>query len=38
MFISLSPIKAAITSVMHNNDQDTIELLYLQDRKSLTLC
>jgi len=36
-FLSLLPKKAANTSVMHNNDQVTSELPYLQDHKSLTL-
>jgi len=37
VLLSLSPIKAANTSVMKNNDQITGELPYLQDHKSLTL-
>jgi len=35
--LSLLPITAANMSVMHNNDQVTSELPYLQDQKSLTL-
>jgi len=38
VLLSLLPIKAASTSVMHNNDQVTGELPYLQDHKSLMLC
>jgi hypothetical protein len=38
VLVSLLPIEAANTSVMHNNDQVTGELPYLQDDKSLTLC
>ena len=34
---SLLLIKAANTSFMHNNDQVTAELPYLQDHKPLTL-
>jgi len=34
---TLLPIKATSTSIMHNNDQVTGELLNLQDYKSLTL-
>ena len=37
VLLSLLPIKAANTSVMHKNDQVTCELRYLQDHKSLTL-
>jgi len=37
VFLSLLPIQAANMSVMHNNDQVTCELPYLQDHKSLTL-
>ena len=37
VLLSLLPIQAANWSVMHNNDQDTVELPYLQDHKSLTL-
>ena len=38
LLLSLLPIEAANTSVMHNNDQVTGDLPYLQDHKSLTLC
>jgi hypothetical protein len=34
---SILPIKAANTSVMHNSDQLTVQLLYLPDQKSLML-
>jgi len=37
VLLSLLPIMAASTSVMHNNDQVTGELPYLQDHKLLTL-
>jgi len=37
VLLSLLPIKAANTCVMHNNDQVTGELPYLQDHKLLTL-
>jgi hypothetical protein len=37
VLLSLLPIKAANTSVMHNNDEVTGELLYLHNHKSLTL-
>jgi len=37
VLLSLLPIEAANTSVMHNIDQVTGELLYLQHHKSLTL-
>jgi len=37
VLLSLLPIKAANTHVMHNNDQVTCELPYLQDHKSLML-
>jgi len=37
VLLSLLPIQAANTSVMHNNDQVSGELPYLQDHKSLTL-
>jgi len=37
VLLSLLPMKAANTSVMHKNDQVTGELPYLQDHKSLTL-
>ena len=37
MLLCLSPIKAAHTSVMNNNDQVTGELPYLQDHKLLML-
>jgi len=38
VLLSLWPIKAGNMSVIHNNDQVTGELPYLQDHKSLTLC
>jgi len=37
VLLSLLPIEAANTSIMHNNDQGTSELPYLQDHKLLTL-
>jgi len=38
MLLSLVRINAANTSGMNNSDLITVELLYLQDQKSLTLC
>jgi len=35
--LSLSPMKAANTSVMHKSNQITVYLPYFQDHKSLTL-
>jgi hypothetical protein len=37
VLLSLLPMEAANTSIMHNIDQVTGELRYLQDHKSLTL-
>ena len=37
VWLSLLPIKAANTSVMHNSDQITVELPYIQNHKSLIL-
>jgi hypothetical protein len=37
VLLSLLPVKAANTTVMHNNDQVTGELPDIQDHKSLTL-
>jgi hypothetical protein len=37
LLLAVLPIEAANTSVMHNNDQVTSELPYLQDHKSMTL-
>jgi hypothetical protein len=37
VLLSLLLIDGANTSVMHNNDAGTGELLYLQDHKSVTL-
>jgi len=36
--LSLFPIKAANTLIMHNSEQLTFYLPYLQDQKSWTLC
>jgi len=38
VLLSLLPINAANTSVMHNSEQITVQLPYLQDHKSLRLC
>jgi len=37
VLLSFLPIKAANTSVMHNSDQMTVQLPFLQDHKSLML-
>jgi len=36
--LSLLPIKAAYMSVMHYSNQITMQLPYIPDQKSLTLC
>jgi len=38
VLLLLLPIKAANQSVIHNSDQITVQLPYLQDHKSLMLC
>jgi hypothetical protein len=38
MLVSLSPLKAADTLVMDNHKQIAVQLTYLQDKKTLTLC
>jgi len=37
VFLSLLPMKASNTSVMHNSDRITVKLPYLQNHKLLTL-